>query len=181
MKLTKNEKTILELIVINPRISNRELSEKLHITTQAVGKVKKHLYNKGIINRYEAILDYDRIGIECFALTLVKIMPRAFRSYKKTVKEIFSHPNIISLINVPQTNITNIILFGFRNITEYDHFFNLLQSRLPGLVEIKESYVFSNESFIKNSASKLFIETLHEFGEKDIHTPKPPMVEQEKQ
>ena len=107
-------------------------------------------------------------------------MPKAFRSYKKTVNEIFKHPNIILLINVPQTNITNIMLFGFRDIAEYDNFFNLLQSRLPGLVEIKESYVFSSESFIKNSASELFIKMIDEFGEKNIQKPKPPYIEQKK-
>ena len=107
---------------------------------------------------------------------LAKIMPKAFRSFRKTVDEIFSHPNLITLINVPQTNITNIMLFGFRDISEYDNFFKLLQSRLPGLVEIKESYVFSNESFIKFSSAELFKKTIEEFGEKYIAKPKPPVV-----
>ena len=180
MKLTKNDKTVLEMLVENPRIPNKEVSKKLNITTQAVGKIKKSLTNKQIINKFETILDYQKIGIKCFAFTLVKIMPKAFRSYKKEVKEIFSHPNIISLVNIPQTSITNIILFGFRDVTEYDNFFKLLQSRLPGLVEIKESYVFSHDSFIKNSASKLFIKTIREFGEKGIVHPKPPEIEQNK-
>lgn len=176
MKLTKNEKTILVSILENSLISNKELSKKLNITTQAVGKIKKNLHSKGILDKYETILDYKSIGIECFALTQVKIMPRAFRSYKKEIKEIFSHPNIIALINIPQTSITHIILFGFRDVAEYDMFFKLLQSRLPGLVEIKESHVFSYDSFIKMSASDLFIKTVKEFGEKNIIHPRPPMI-----
>ena len=180
MKLTNNEKILLVDMVLNPRVSNKELSEKLKITPQAVGKIKENLRKKEVIKRFDTILDYDKIGIKCFVLTLVKIMPKVFRSYKKEIKEVFSHPNIITLINIPQTSITNIILFGFRDVTEYDNYFNLLQSRLPGLVEIKESFVFSNESFVKNSASELFIEMVKEFGEKDIIHPKPPKIEQNK-
>jgi DNA-binding Lrp family transcriptional regulator len=178
MKLNKNEKSVLIALLESPRISAKELAKKLGITTQAVGKIKHNLYVKGIINKYETILDYKKLGIECFAFTLVKIMPKAFRRYKKEINEIFSHQNIISLINIPQTSITNIILFGFRDVSEYDHFFKLLQSRLPGLVEIKDSYVFSYDSFIKNSASDLFIKTIREFGEKDVSTPKPPVIKQ---
>lgn len=180
MKLTKNEKVLLQEIILNPKISNLSLAEKLGITTQGIGKIKKSLESKGIIDRYETILNYDKLGIKCFALTLVKIMPKAFRSYKGDLDEIFSHPNIIAQINIPQTNITNIVLFGFRDVTEYSNFFRLLQSRLPGIIEIKESFVFSSESFIKNSASDLFIKIIGEMGEENIPKPKPPKISQKK-
>jgi DNA-binding Lrp family transcriptional regulator len=178
MKLTNNEKTVLNELIINPKITNKELAERLRISVQGIGKIKKSLNNKGVINRFETILDYEKLGIKCFALTLVKIMPKAFRKHKKDIKEIFSHPNIILLINVPQTAITNIILFGFRDVTEYSTFFRLLQSRLPGLIEIKDSYVFSNESFTKNSNADLFMKVIEELGKEKISKPKPPIVEQ---
>lgn len=180
MKLTHNEKKILERMIENPRVRNKELALDLNISTQAVGKIRKSLDSKGVINRFETILNYEKININCFALTLVKIMPKAFRKYKEDIENILSHKNIISLINVPQTSITNIILFGFRDISEYDTFFRLLQSRLPGLIEIKESYVFSHDSFIKNSAAELFIETIKEFGIKEKTHPAPPIIKQNK-
>ncbi len=180
MKLTKNEKTFLETLIKNPSASNVEIAEKLNITTQGVGKLRKNIDRKGIISRFETILDYEKMDIKFFALTLVKIMPKAFRKYKKEIEDVLSHPNIIALIKVPQTKITNIILFGFRNVTEYDTFFMTLQSKLPGLIEIKESYVFSNESFIKNSPAELFINVIREHGEEKISKPRPPEIEQNK-
>ncbi|MBW2965918.1 Lrp/AsnC family transcriptional regulator [Candidatus Woesearchaeota archaeon] len=180
MKLTINEKELLNELISNPKISNKELSKKLGITVQGVGKIRKSLANKGLINRYETILDYDKIGVKCFALTLVKIMPKAFRTYKKNIDDFFSHPNIILLINVPQTAITNIVLFGFRDVSEYSNFFRLMQSRLPGIMEIKESYVFSSDSFIKNSSSDLFLKVIEELGKEMIPRPKPPVLEKDK-
>ncbi len=180
MKLNNNEKNVLELMVNSPKISNSELSSRLNITTQAVGKLRKNLSSKGMIKRYETILDYDKIGIKFFVFALVKIMPKAFRKYTEEIKKIFSDPHIIILINVPQTSITNIILFGFRDVNEYDSYFNFLQSKLPGLIEIKESYVFSDESFVKNSADDLFIKMIREFGQSQVKSPAPPMIRQDK-
>ena len=100
MKVTMHEKELLNEIIMKPKITNKELSGKLGITVQGIGKIRKSLANKGVINRYETILDYDKMGIKCFALTLVKIMPKAFRKYKKNIDDFFSHPNIILLINV---------------------------------------------------------------------------------
>ncbi|MBW2982148.1 Lrp/AsnC family transcriptional regulator [Candidatus Woesearchaeota archaeon] len=178
MKLTNNEKIILNELITNPKTTNKELAEKLKISVQGVGKIRKSINNKGLINKFETVLDYEKLGIKCFALTLVKIMPKAFRKHKKEINEIFSHPNVILLISVPQTYITHIVLFGFRDVSEYSNFFRLLQSRLPGLIEIKESYVFSNDSFIKNSSAELFIKVIEELGQKVISKPKPPIVEQ---
>ncbi|MFC1690643.1 Lrp/AsnC family transcriptional regulator [Nanoarchaeota archaeon] len=175
MKLTNNEKTVLELLITDPRASNTELAKDLGISSQGVGKIKRGLKRKEIIESYETTLNYKNIGIRCFALSLVKIMPKAYRRYKETITEVFSHPNIISLINLPQTNISHIILFGFRDVAEYDNFFMQLQEKLPGLIEIKETHVFSNESFIKNSASDLFIKMVKEFGEKKIK-PRVPQI-----
>ena len=178
MKLNKNEKKILEEILSNPRVSNKELSNSLGISTQAVGKIKKGLNSKGVIKGYETLLDYDKMGITCFVLTLVKIMPKAFRSYGKDIKEILAHPNIITSISIPQTFITNIILFGFRDVDEYSNFFRIMQSKLPGLLEIKESYVFSSECILKNSASDLFVNMIKQFGVEHFAKAKPPVVQQ---
>ncbi|MBD3164901.1 winged helix-turn-helix transcriptional regulator [Candidatus Woesearchaeota archaeon] len=180
MKLNNNEKKLLGLIVNSPKISNTELSKHLKVTAQGIGKIKKNLINKGMINRYETILDYEKIGIRFFVFALVKIMPKAFRKYTEDIKKIFADPHIITLINIPQTSITNIILFGFRDVNEYDNYFKFLQSKLPGLIEIKESYVFSNDSFVKNTASGLFIKMIKEFGQKEVKSPSPPMIEQNK-
>ncbi|MFH2028745.1 MAG: hypothetical protein ABIJ08_06410, partial [Nanoarchaeota archaeon] len=139
---------------------------------------KQNLKAKGIIDKYEIILNYKKININCFVLALVKIMPKAFRRYEKGIGEILSNSNIISLINVPQTSITHIILFGFKDIDEYDSFFRYLQAKLPGLLEIKESYVFSNESFLKNSSADLFLKAIKEFGDKRTNKPELPEIDQ---
>ena len=105
-------------------------------------------------------------------------MPKAFRKYDKDeINRIIQPPNVIALFTVPQTTITHIILYAFRNIAEYDHYFRTLQEKLAGLMEVKESYVFSNNSYIKNSSRDLFFKILTEMGtEKVMPTPLKPKI-----
>jgi len=181
MKLTKNEQKTLELILGNAKIKNREIAERLGLTSQAIGKIRGNLRKKNILKGYEAILDYENMGIRLFALSLVKIMPKAFRKYNKDeINKIIQPPNVIALFTVPQTTITHIILYAFRNIAEYDNYFRTLQERLAGLMEVKESYVFSNNSYIKNSPRELFFKVLSEMGkEKIMPTPLKPKIREE--
>jgi len=52
-----------------------------------------------------------------------------------------------------------------------------LQEKLAGLMEVKESYVFSNNSYIKNSSRDLFFKILTEMGtEKVMPTPLKPKI-----
>ena len=50
MKLTKHEKVILERIIHDPLISNKELGKELNITPQGVGKIKKGLKKKNFLS-----------------------------------------------------------------------------------------------------------------------------------
>jgi len=180
MKLTKNEQKTMELILNNPKIKNQEISDLLGITSQAIGKIRRNLREKGILKGYEAVLDYEKMGIRLFALSLVKLMPKAFRKYNKDeISKIMQPPNVIALFTVPQTTITHIILYAFRGISEYDNYFRTFQEKLAGLMEIKESYVFSNESFIKNSSKDLFFKMLSEMRkEKVMPTPIKPRIKE---
>jgi Lrp/AsnC family transcriptional regulator len=180
MKLTKNEEKTLELMLNKPNIKNQEIADKLGLTSQAIGKIRSNLRKKGVLRGYDAILDYEKMGIRLFALSLVKIMPKAFKKYdKEEINKMIQPPNVIALFTVPQTTITHIIIYAFRGIAEYDNYFRALQEKLAGLMEIKESYVFSNKSFIKNSPKDLFLKILSEMkGEKRMPVPLKPKIKE---
>ena len=107
-------------------------------------------------------------------------MPKAFQKYKKEeIDKMIKPPNVIALFTIPHTTVTHILHYAFRGITEYDNYFRTLKEKLAGLMEIKESYVFSNESFIKNSPKDLFSKILYEMrGEKIMPTPLKPKIKE---
>lgn len=173
MKIKDNEKFILQYMIENPNITNNELASKLDITTQAVGKIKKQLYSKGIISGTEIQLDYEKIGIGLFAIALIKIMPRAFKKFKtKDLNNILQPENVIHSFILPQSDVTHIIIYAFRNVEEYDNYFKTLQTELGEYVEIKQNYVLSPKSMIKSSSKEIYLKILKEYG-KNKELPEP--------
>jgi len=177
MKLNKNEKFTLTLMLKNPNISNTEIANELKITTQAVGKIKKQLISKGFIKEKELVLDYDKLGIKIFTIALIKIMPKAFNKFKaKELDNLLQPVNVINSYAIPQTNVTHIIIYAFRNIEEYENYFKTLQTKLGDLMEIRETYVVSPKSILKSSSKELFLKILEEYG-KEKEMPEPEITE----
>ena len=172
MKLNENERFTLKLMLENPEISNAEIAGKLKITPQAVGKIKKQIALKGIIKRNELVLDYEKMGINIFTITLIKIMPKAFKKFKsKELSKLLQPVNAIQSFIIPQTNVTHAIIYAFRNIEEYETYFKTLQTKLGDLIEIKEAYVVSPKSILKTSSAELFLKLLEEHGREKILKP----------
>jgi DNA-binding Lrp family transcriptional regulator len=60
MKLTNNEKQLLKMLIDNADTTNRQIADKLNITTQGVGKLKKNLESKGLLKKKHFQLNYDK-------------------------------------------------------------------------------------------------------------------------
>lgn len=176
MKLNDNEKFTLTLMLKNPSISNTEIANKLRISTQAVGKIKKQIISKGFVEKQELVLNYGVIGIKLFAIALIKIMPKAFKKIKaKELNKLLQPVNVIQSYTIPQTTVTHIIIYAFRDVEEYESYFKTLQTELGELIEIRETYVLSPKSILKSSSKDLFLKTLEEYG-KEKEMPKPEIV-----
>jgi len=161
MKLGKNEKFVLMLLIKNPLITNKEIAKKLKITSQGVGKIRKQLYKKGIIKNHELVLDYEKLGVNILAIAMIKILPSVFKKFKKNeLDEVLKNMNVIRSYAIPETDITHMILYAFRNIKEYDIYFRNILEKFGDYVEIKHTFVLSSGSKIKSSSKDIFLDVL---------------------
>ena len=67
------DKEILNALQQNARLTNRELAEKLNISTTPVFERIKKLEKKGIIQSYVALLDAKKVNKNLVAITQVKL------------------------------------------------------------------------------------------------------------
>ncbi len=72
MKLTRNEKGVLKLLLENGRIADVDMASKLKISTQAVGKIRRKLEEKNVITGYTCNLNLEKLGLNVLTLTLTK-------------------------------------------------------------------------------------------------------------
>ena len=124
MKLTKNEKKVLNLLLDNARITDSAIAIKLKISSQAVGKIRKKLEST-VINSYSTNLSYAKIGIHALAISLSKLTPAGLDKGELQVeKTLLETSNIIQVQRLPNSSCTHIILYGFKDLEELDQFFH---------------------------------------------------------
>lgn len=161
-KLTKNEKFVLKLLTEDPSSTNQDISEKLDLTPQGIGKIRKQLFEKKYIRTEELHLDYEKLGIDIHAIAMIKILPSVFKKFKNNeLDKVLKPINAIRSYAIPETDITHIIIYAFRNIKEYEAYFRNILEEFGGYVEIKHTFVISSGSIIKSSAKLMFLDVLN--------------------
>ena len=168
VKLTSNEKKTLKFLLKNGRITDTDIAEKLKITKQAVGKIRKKLEDNGIIKGYVPEIDYGKMGITTFAVSILQFKTKAWEDFGEfgIEEKLINTPNIISVFRVPEGSSTHIALYGFKDFSELVRFFHVMKTAnsLNQYIELQKIYTFSNHSFIKNSPTKLFMKIIDDMG-----------------
>lgn len=178
MTLTIIQKKILKLLLENARIYDTVIGKKLNRSRVAIGKTRKRLEELGYIKGYNVVLDYTKLGINVFALTILKFLPKAWEDFGELGidKRIIKFQHIINAYRVPEVNdATHIALFGFRDLLEMDKYFTSMkiEPSVNEYVLIKRIYVFSSQSIIKDSSAGLFRKAIDELGKPFIKSPEP--------
>jgi len=164
MRLTRNEKKTLKLLLENSRISDSSIAMKLKISSQAVGKIRRKL-EKTLIDSYTLNLNFTKMGIHTFAIAFAKLTGEGIEKGELEVeKKLLENPHILQVYRLSSGNSTHAILYGFRDTTELDDFFHSIQKRktLHNFIENKELFIFSHNSLIKNNPIQLFNKIIDE-------------------
>ncbi len=168
IKLTRNEKKALKLLIKDGRITDTEISRHLKITKQAVGKIRKKLEKSGIVKGYTTRVDYGKLGLNTFAFAIMKFTPKSWEDMGELgiEEKIANLPHMINVYRIPEGSATHIALCGFRNLTELDDYFHTIKvsSDLNKYVQIIKIYIFSHHSLIKNSPEQVLDKLINEYG-----------------
>lgn len=71
--LDETDIKILKALVLNARLSSRQIAQKLGISTGTVLARIRNLEKTGIIKGYSAIIDYEKLGYELTAITEITV------------------------------------------------------------------------------------------------------------
>jgi len=158
MKFTKNEKEVLKLLLDNGRISDVDIANTLNISTQAVGKIRKKLEENRVIEGYSCNLNYEKLGLNIFSLSLMKMKQKYWEEFgdikgRDLIKQ--SPRTILSCITTG-SEVNVIVLRAFRDIKEMDRYFHLVNTTYHDHTELVNMYPFSTLNFMKNTPAALF-------------------------
>jgi len=71
--LDETDIKILKALVLNARLSSRQIAQKLGIATGTVLARIRNLEKTGVIKGYSAIIDYEKLGYELTAITEITV------------------------------------------------------------------------------------------------------------
>lgn len=167
MRLNKNERMVLKLLLENSKLSDSSIATRLKISSQAVGKIRRKL-EETVIHSYTLGLHYEKLGITTFSIAFAHLTHRGLGKGEKEIeRKLHADPHIIQVLRLPGTEISYIILYGFRDMNECDTYFHSVGAKqeIRSFLEHKEVHTFSHQSLVKNSPVGLFHKMIDSFGE----------------
>ena len=167
IKLTKNEKKTLKLLLRDGRASDTDIADQLKITKQAVGKIRRKLEESGVILKYSANVDYTKLGVTVFATETLTINSRCGKESFNCCEPLLKNPHVLQTCKLPEQN-RYVMYYGFRDLNELESFFKANHSGdfLGGhgsCVEHSQLKIFPGSCMLKDSDLDLLYKVIDEF------------------
>lgn len=93
-KIDETDAKILELLQYNGRITVKELSSQLNLSTTPIFERVKKLEKSGVIEHYAAVLNADKLGKKLYAFAHISLKDHSKELVKEFTSQITSIPQV---------------------------------------------------------------------------------------
>ncbi len=98
--LDKNDLAILKLLQENARITVKEISDKIHLSTTPVHERIKRLEQTGVIKQYATLVDYTKVKKGLMVICYVSLKEHSKNAGIKFIKTINALNEVIECYNI---------------------------------------------------------------------------------
>ncbi|MBN1981935.1 MAG: Lrp/AsnC family transcriptional regulator [Chitinivibrionales bacterium] len=141
-KIDEINKKILHILQENATITNSELANQIGLapatTLERVKKLEKH----GIINKYVALINYEKIGKTIIAFVEVSLKEHASHATKQFGKDISKIPEVLECFHITGSN-DFLIKIITADIKSYEDFAINKLAAIPNIGKINTIFVLS--------------------------------------
>ena len=124
--------SILEALQGNGRLSNLELSQRVHLSPSACLRRVKHLEESGVIAGYVALLNPKAIGAHGTSFTIVNLETLGGNALDIFEQAVRAEPRILDCYYVAGSN-DYLIRFAYQDAEDLERFHTEVLMRLPGV------------------------------------------------
>lgn len=149
MELDEIDKKLLLFLQEDCKQTTKELSGKLGLSVTAVYERVKKLENSGVISRYVALLDKNKIHRNFIILCHVKLTQHKKEFVLQFEKEIMNLQEVTECFHV-SGDYDYILKIGVRNIEDYRNFMLTKLTTLQHIASTHSSFMISE---IKNTTA----------------------------
>jgi DNA-binding Lrp family transcriptional regulator len=133
VQLDAIDRAILQELQANGRLSNLDLAARVHLSPSACLRRVRQLEERGVIDRYVALVNARAVGQPGTSYTIVnleRLTPASIEAFESAVRD---EPEILDCFYVAGTN-DYLIRFTYRDAADLERLHGELLMRLPGVV-----------------------------------------------
>ncbi|MFL5251378.1 MAG: Lrp/AsnC family transcriptional regulator [Rhodopila sp.] len=138
MALDRLDLAILDLLQANGRATAQELSEAANLSPSPSHRRQKLLEEAGVIQRYVALLDQDKVGLPVSVFVSVKLANHADETLRTFERTIEMYPEVMEMYEM--TGAADYLLrVVAADVASYEAFLRGRLTRIPGVQSIESA------------------------------------------
>lgn len=100
MKFDQTDKDILMYLQEDAKLTTKELAGRLNLSPTPVYERVKRLENDGVIKRYVAVVDREKVGKDLMVLCNIRLKEHEQIAGARFVKQITELPEVVECLNI---------------------------------------------------------------------------------
>ncbi|WP_248333333.1 Lrp/AsnC family transcriptional regulator [Aquimarina acroporae] len=136
------DKSILLLLQKNGKITIKEISERLNLTTTPIFERVKRLEREGYIKSYKAILDRKKVGLQLMAFCNITLNQHQKDFIKKFEKDIQQFSEVVECYHVAGM-FDYLIKIYAEDMESYQDFLSNKLASLENISKVQSSFVMT--------------------------------------
>jgi Lrp/AsnC family leucine-responsive transcriptional regulator len=140
------DRKILDRLQADGRISLADLAEKVGLSPSPCLRRVRLLERAGIIARYVAVLDQQKIGLPVSVFVSIKMESQREEALERFGKAIARWPEVLEcyLMTGPRDYLLRVVV---PDLAAYERFLKQKLTRLPGLASIESSFALEQVKY----------------------------------
>lgn len=139
-KLDQKDRQILEILQKNAKASIKEIAYKVRLSATPIYERIKRLENSGIIKRYTAVLDEEKIGLELTVFCQVSLQKHTKSLIDRFENAIKKLPEVIEAYHIAG-NFDYLLKVVVHDSKQYHYFVIETLSRLDTVGNVQSNFV----------------------------------------
>lgn len=138
--LDRTDRRILEQLQADGRLSNQELAERVLLSPSPCLRRVRALERSGVIQRYAALLDPLRVGLDLLAYVSVKLEKRGKMPVDQFTRAVQSWPEVIACFSMTG-DMDYLMRVQVEDLAHYSRFIMDKLLKQPGVIDIRSNFV----------------------------------------
>ena len=140
IEITDADRRLLRLLQSDGRMSNQELAEAAGMSTSACWRRVRALEDAGVIHRYAALVDADKVGLSFSAVVHVTLTRQTSEHVETFVRGIERRPEVLEcLATTGEADYHLRVVCA--DLAAYNDFLENFLFRLPGISHVRTNLV----------------------------------------